>query len=347
MTPTVAPAMTAQPTPTPSTTPPEPSPVASTSAAAGPACPTEPVNLDDLIGLRRDIGPLTTRYTDRLNERALACIGSSDVHLVAFVANPEGLGGTVGYTVSPAWLDTWSSPTTFVAASDSESIPGAFAGPFWPVAVPPAVRPAFEALRGRWASVTGRFDAPLAKSCSFGFRGGSDAPSRADLIEMCRTSFVVGTVEAAPDPCPDGDGLSSVLATPEHLRADCFAGRALSFKALGTSINNVWPGLSVPEGFRDWTFGGPGDDSTLWAFVPSALHLPGPAGTPWENRDTVGGPDVRWSVTGHFDDRLADDCVPTDGDTVDGTAVTMSMSQAWAFCRNHFVVDTLTWLKDG
>lgn len=33
--------------------------------------------------------------------------------------------------------------------------------------------------------------------------------------------------------------------------------------------------------------------------------------------------------------------------TVDGVGTTLSMGQAWAFCRNHFVVDSLTWLKDG
>jgi hypothetical protein len=300
-----------------------------------------------LIGLRRDIGPLSRRYQDRLNERAFECYGAAELHLVVYVANPEGLGGTVSYVLTPAWLDSWSSPTTFLAASDREAAPGAAAGPFLPVAVPSALRAAYDDSHGRWVTVSGRFDATAAATCSADRHGAGDVPSHKEIIEMCRTSFVLTSIEPATDPCPAKAGLASIIATPEHLRADCFGGGKVSFVAVGSSLHNMWPGLRVPDEYREWQLGVEGRQAELSAFVPRSVRLPDPAGTPWQDSDGVGGPDVRWKVTGHFDDQVADDCVPVKGDTMDDVPVVLSKGEVWAFCRDHFVVDQLTWLPTG
>jgi hypothetical protein len=323
-------------------------------SSAGPAvaaCPTKAPTLETLIGLRLDGGPLGDRYGDRLNERALACFKSATLTFTAFVAAPEGLGGTFAYQVAPDWLDTWNSEITFLAASDREAAPGAPFGPFLPVAVPPDVRPAFDGLRGHWVTVNGRMDSPTARICVATRIAGTDVPQPPDLVEMCRTSFVVEWIKSAADPCPATVTLRAILATPDGARADCFGGAPVSFVAAGSSINNVWPGLTMPSGYGDWVFGVDGldIDTSLAAFVPDTTPFPDPAGTPWRDRDGVGGLDAYWRVTGHFDDELADECLPREGDTMEAvggeaTPIVLSRGDVHDFCRNHFVVDRLTWL---
>lgn len=328
-------------------------PAAVGAASAPPlpgGCPSDPVTLDTLVGLRLDGGPLSRTYAVQTNEQALACFGSNELTFVAFDAAPEGLGGVVAYTVAPAWLDTWNSVPQYLAASDREAAPGAPFGPFLPVALPPELQASFDGLRGQWVAVSGQFGAPAASSCVVSdHEAATGVPTPIDLAELCRTSFVVTSIEPVADPCPADDSLPAILTTPEQLRADCFGGRELSFEAVGWSINNVWPGLHVAAEWLggDWDFAMQGEadpDSRLTVFVPATLPLPDPAGTPWRDRDGVGGPDVRWRVSGHFDDPLADACIPAEGDTMDGAPVVLSIGDVRAFCRNHFVVDALTWL---
>lgn len=330
------PSLSPEPTATPEANP-SPAPTPGQLAA----CPTGPATLETFIGLRFDTGPLSRRYLDRLNERALDCYGSGELAFVAFDANPGGLGGTVAYELKPAWLDTWSSASTFLAASDREAAPLAPFGPFLPVAVPPELRPAFDVHRGQWVKVSGRFDAPAARSCVFAHEGtGADIPSSAELIEMCRTSFVLTSIKPAPNPCPAKDSLQAIIATPEYLRADCFGGRQISFVAVGWPINNVWPGLEVSPDLRsDWVLALNGQTDGLGVFVPRVVNGDG--------IDDIYPYIVRWEVSGHFDDVLAEACIPTMGDTMDGVPIVKSIGEVRAFCRDHFVVDRLTRLPDA
>lgn len=325
--------------------PPTATPAASASPLPTPgqvaACPTGPVTLETLIGLRDDLGPLSRRYgntLDRLNERALECFGSATLSFVAFVASPQGLGGTVAFSLAPAWLDTAHSGERFLAASDREAAPGAPYGPFLAVAVPPGLRPAFDAQRGKWVTVGGQFDAPAARSCVADPSQGVDVPSPAEIVEICRTSFMVSSVKPGPDPCPATDSLRAFIATPEYLRADCFGGRTMSFVAVGGPTNNVWPGLQPPELMGDWVLATAAQTDGLFVFVPGSVS-------------SLGIYDIsqvaRWEVSGHFDDQSAEACVPAQGDTMDGVPIAMSIGEARAFCRNHFVVERLTRLPEA
>ncbi len=318
------------------------------------ACPPEPITLETLIGLRLDGGPLSDRYLSPVNERALSCLKGSTLAFTAFVATPEGLGGTVAYQLTPSWIDTWNSAATFLAASDRDAARGAPNGPFLPVAVPPNVRPAFESQRGHWVTVSGRLDALAARTCVAAPGSAPDVPTPSDLVDMCRTSFVLDSIVPGTDPCPVNQALKAIVATPEDGRADCFGGVPVSFVAAGSSINNVWPGMTRPSGYRDWAFSldSLDPDASIWVFMPDSMPLPDPAGTPWANRDGVGGPDAFWKVVGHFDDELAEECLPDAGysletATHDVTTVVRSKGEVHAFCRNHFVVDRLTWLPDA
>lgn len=184
--------------------------VAAVGVAAGPAvdrgggdvaaagCPTRPT-LAELIALDEDPGALTEAFRPvygTYKEAALACYGDSGLTVRAFVAAPEGLGGARPYAIEPAWL---ASPGGFLAATDRVIEPGIFEGPFYPVAIEPGGEADVRALERQWALVDGHFDDPSAGSCVVeGAAGEPDTPSAEEAIEICRTSFVLDAIRAAP-----------------------------------------------------------------------------------------------------------------------------------------------------
>ncbi len=99
-----------------------PSPVAAAS------CPRPPVDLATLIALQPERGPLAIKYPPvygAFYERAQACFGRTELTLSAFVAAPEGLGGTTTFYISPAWFEGGF----FVQPSAEEISPGFGVGP--------------------------------------------------------------------------------------------------------------------------------------------------------------------------------------------------------------------------
>lgn len=330
-----------------------PAPAGSVHAAVDSLCDegrAEAMPLSWLLDLRTVPGPIRTRYDlPPLNELALRCYGDTTLTVTAFAAAPEGLGGGVDYVVDPGWLDTWSSTSRFIAAGDAEAAPGAPAGPFLPIAVPPDLDADFDALAGAWITIQLHFDDAAALGCGVvapAEPGIGAVPSAADLVELCRQSPVVLSVAAAS--CPGEAGtIAELVAVPEAIRAHCLGGRSIDFVGRGGSINNLWPGLAIPATFRDWRLSDEAG-TDLPVFVPEHVSLPGPAGTPWENRDGVGGPDVEWQVRGHLDDPRSDRCRGGEPVVLEGSDFSVTLRrddvEAVAFCRNHLVVDSLAWL---
>jgi hypothetical protein len=208
---TRAPASSAASAGTPSGSPssapsPAPTPTPQIGASAIPStaarCPTEPT-LADLIALDRDPGPLTVAYRPiygTYSEAATECYGSGELRFVAFVAAPDGLGGTRSYRIEPDWL---VSRSHWIAPDDSKQPEGFFSGPFLPVAVPAAGETSFADLAGHWVEVRGHFADPAADTCRVTFGdGASMAPIHSESVEICRTSFVVTAIDGVPAPSP-------------------------------------------------------------------------------------------------------------------------------------------------
>jgi hypothetical protein len=149
--------------------------------------------------------------------------------------------------------------------------------------------------------------------------------------------------------CREPSSLAAILAVPEARRARCFASRPITFQAWGWDQFNTWPGLRLPGAWvgRDFVLATKLGSDSLSVFLPRSVALPDRAGTPWEHRDGIAPGDAWWRVTGHFDDPLAAECVPAPDDTNDGVPVLKSAGEVLAFCRNHFVVDRLVWLRAG
>ena len=189
-----------------------PGPWTGSVSAAG-QCPLDPT-VRQLIGLDRPGGPLSTEFPPifgSYHERALACYGSRELSLRAFVAAPEGLGGTQPYSIKPRWLTSVSS---FLAPADQEVEPGVFEGPWFSVAVPSRVAGLFSKASGRWVQVHGHFDDPAAARCRVdGDQSAPGVPTDSQAVEICRTSFVIDSVRRAAA-VPDTS--TADVAPPSH-----------------------------------------------------------------------------------------------------------------------------------
>jgi hypothetical protein len=174
---------------------------AQTSEAATLAdCPALPIGVEALIAFDADAGPLAVEFRPVLgvyNERAAACYGERPLTFRAFVAEPEGLGGTSTFLIEPAWI---ASPTFAVQPSGELLGPPAFGvGPFLLIGVRPDEGDPMLRFRGSWVMVTGHFEDAAAETCRASGSNGR-IPSVDEAIAICRTTFVLDAIEQSAAP---------------------------------------------------------------------------------------------------------------------------------------------------
>lgn len=167
-------------------------------ASAVSGCPALPVTLRQLIAIeRRADHPLSDAYpapVSRYTEGGSACYGHRVIRFAAYLAQPEGLGGTSSFVIEPLWLWEGNAFVTPTSARDG----GYYTGPFYPIAVPPALVARVERLQHHWVSITGAFADPRAATCSVTSGGPPDAPGSKQAIQICRTAFVVHSIQTIP-----------------------------------------------------------------------------------------------------------------------------------------------------
>jgi hypothetical protein len=190
-------------------------------AAAEPiACPNPAgVTVGSLLDLRDEGGPLAERFRFLdPNERGLACFHDRPLTFVAFIGQPEGLGGVMTYWIRPEWLDVQLDVARWLTPTDEEIAPGFSAGPFLEVSVEPDRLATFDSLDRQWVDVTAQFDHPAAQSCQVkeDLQPGPERPTPAELIEICRSRLVVTGVEPtdAPTGVPPPAATSAPQPTP-------------------------------------------------------------------------------------------------------------------------------------
>ena len=166
---------------------------------------------------------------------------------------------------------------------------------------------------------------------------------------------VAGAPTPMPATCPPVAAQPTLLATlirvPEGARAVCYGDATLELEGWGWTLMSIWPGIDVAEGLgSDFVLAEDPDAhdtiTALYVFLPPAVALPDPTTTTWRDYDGVPPGFAWWQVRGHFDDPLAARCTAREGDSIDGVPVETSSAIATAFCRNHFVIESLTWVRD-
>jgi hypothetical protein len=153
----------------------------------------------------------TEAYLARLPAERLACAGSGEWRLTAYMApSSEGRGCYPVYVVDPGWLDP---SCNFLLLQPEESQYDSFED--LQVFVHPDLGSCtlgadrsdcpFEALKGSWVELTGHLDDPAADSCvpvlSSNFEEPPYPPPSIDEVVFgCRTRLVVTGVKPIPAP---------------------------------------------------------------------------------------------------------------------------------------------------
>jgi hypothetical protein len=183
-----------------SATPVESASTGTLEAALPSDCPAPPLDLGALIALDADPGPLSVEFRPAFgvyNERAAACYGDRPLTFRAFVAEPEGLGGTTNFEIEPAWI---ASPTFAVQPSGELLGPPAFGvGPYLVIGVRPGEGDPLSQFAGSWVQVTGHFADAVAASCRASGSNGR-IPSVDEAMAICRATFVLDSIEPAAAP---------------------------------------------------------------------------------------------------------------------------------------------------
>jgi hypothetical protein len=155
-------------------------------------------------------GPLASNYdTDPMlmSELALDCYGDRTLRFVAYVRDPGAVGWTYVFGLEPAWF---RGASFFVASSD-DLAPGT--GPITALAVPPDLGDLQAKHVGRWVTVAGHFDDPAAQTCTASGEPGV-APTTAEAVVICRSTFVVESVARTSAPATTTLPGVDVAATP-------------------------------------------------------------------------------------------------------------------------------------
>jgi hypothetical protein len=309
----------------------------SAGATVGAATPAEATDFGPVTGCPEVVTFQTLiRLHGESGSLGRECYGSDELHFVAFRAQPEGLGGALPYVIEPSWLDADRTHQFNLMLTDTRD-GDRYSSRWLSIGAPPNLEDRFAALYGQWVAVTGHFDDPVAVTCRVTEGDPAEIPPADAIVDRCRDTFVLTSIEPIETPCPPGDNWAAINATPEHLRARCFGGRALTFRARGGPVASDWP-LEVPIR-GNWALYDPirhpkPGEPRLDAFAPPANAVETAAGAVTE------GTGILWEIRAHIDDPRAADCRP-----ISGAVSAWDPDDAIEFCRNSLFIDSATWLR--
>lgn len=149
--------------------------------------------------------PVTTAKLVHLDVPGHTCYGSRVLVFRAFVAPPcDECGGASATIIAPRWLDGLQGSSVNLSAVAQ--------GPQVAAYVPPdlgrchltndAACP-FHPYREQWATVTARFDDPVAQTCHYAEKPAGGGFTKADAVAECRAKLVVLSVSRDSNPATD------------------------------------------------------------------------------------------------------------------------------------------------
>lgn len=158
--------------------------------------------------------PVTIAKLVHLDVHGHHCYGSRTLVFRAFVAPPcDECGGVSATVIAPRWLDGLEGSSVNLSAVAQ--------GPQVAAYVPPALGRChltndsaclFHPYREQWATVTARFDDPVAQTCHYSEKPAGGEFTKADAVEECRAKLVVLSV--GPDSNPATDAVAAPVVDP-------------------------------------------------------------------------------------------------------------------------------------
>lgn len=208
------------------------------AAATTPCVDGEPTLADLELAAADDYeGPVAGKFdTDPMlvSEIALDCYGARTLRFVAFVRDPGAVGWTYPFGLRPAWFRA----ATFFVARKADMEPGT--GPITALAVPPDLGDLQAKHVGHWVRITGHYDDPAARTCVATGEPGV-APTTAEAVVICRSTFVVESVTRTSPPTTTTVAADQASADPTEppIDAGYVAGWLVLSAALG-GLLLVW-----------------------------------------------------------------------------------------------------------
>ena len=176
---------------------------ATTAVAKAADCPPPPVTIAKLV---------------HLDVPGHHCYGSRVLVFRAFVAPQcDECGGFSATVIAPRWLDGLQGSSVNLSAVAQGAQVAAY--------VPPALGRChltndsacpFHPYREQWATVTARFDDPVAQTCHYADKPAGAGVTKADAVAECRAKLVVLSV--GPDSNPATDAVAAPVVDPRGSR---------------------------------------------------------------------------------------------------------------------------------
>lgn len=175
------------------------------------------------VAVARSSGCPSATIQRIVGEGAARCYGTRTLTFGAYVQGPcdDGCGGTKAAYIRPGWLDDLDGSFVGLAAGP-RSYPGIAAY------VPPALGRCsgyydlkscpFHPYRGRWATVTARFNLPVLRTCRYFQPPGGPGFTKKDAIAECSMKLIVLSIgPAAPETDVAAAGLERPASAPAGL----------------------------------------------------------------------------------------------------------------------------------
>ena len=190
------------------------------------SCPPAPATIGKIVNL--DL------------ESPLTCFGGGLLTFRAFVQQPEGLGGTSTYGISPTWLDNWSGSWVLLGSSQRSASTVAYVPPaLGHCAGPKGSTCPFASYAGRWVTVSAHFDGPVAQTCRYAWHAPGKGYTKHAAINECREKLIVLSV--GPDTLPATDAFASTAPEPGRpATAPLWAGTFAFVVLLALGRNRKW-----------------------------------------------------------------------------------------------------------
>jgi hypothetical protein len=148
--------------------------------------------------------PVSMAKLLRLDGEGLPCYGGRLLTFRAYVVLCDGCGGISATTIAPRWLDSLLGNVVILSSGPGDATIVAYVPPaLGRCGVEDLATCSFHGYYGRWVTVAGHFDGPVAQTCRFSEHPpGAEFSTNAAIAE-CRTKFIILSVGPGAPPATD------------------------------------------------------------------------------------------------------------------------------------------------
>jgi hypothetical protein len=116
----------------------------------------------------------------------------------------DGCGGISATTIAPRWLDDVLGNVVILTSGPHDATMVAYVPPvLGRCGVDDLATCPFHGYYGRWVTVSGHFDGPVARTCRIAEQPPGAGATTSDAIAECRTKFIILSIGPGAPPATD------------------------------------------------------------------------------------------------------------------------------------------------